>query len=95
MTRETQMFVDAYNGNLGLSLYYEGAFETLHDKGCTKEEAIEKVATDLKRRMRVKLSADNTRTMDPFFEVVIREALEKVDLKEVARQLAELGGAWS
>ena len=91
-TRETQMFVDAYNGNLGLSLYYEGAFETLRDKGYSKEEAIEKVTTDLKRRMKVKLSADNTRTMDPFFEAVIREALEKVDLKEVAR---ELGGNWS
>jgi len=92
MTRETQMFIDAYEGNLGLSLYYDGAFETLRDKGYSKEEAIEKVTTDLKRRMKVKLSADNTRTMDPFFEAVIREALEKVDLKEVAR---ELGGNWS
>ena len=92
MTRETQMFIDAYEGNLGLSLYYDGAFETLRDKGYSKEEAIEKVTTDLKRRMKVKLSADNTRTMDPFFEAVIREALEKVDLKEVAR---ELGGDWS
>jgi len=92
MTRETQMFIDVYEGNLGLSLYYDGAFETLRDKGYSKEEAIEKVTTDLKRRMKVKLSADNTRTMDPFFEAVIREALEKVDLKEVAR---ELGGDWS
>lgn len=95
MTRETQMFVDAYEENLGLSLYYDGVFETLRDKGHTKEEAIEKVTTDLKRRMRVKLSADNTRTMDPFFEMVIREALENVDLKEVARQFAELGEFWS
>lgn len=88
--RETQMLVDSIESNHGRLLYYgDTVASCVRSKGKSKTAAINAVAENLKARYDSLLS---DRFVDPFFKAVVEEALEKVDFKEAARQIAELAG---